>query len=90
MLDRDAAGLLPFAGSSQCAVKEFGSGAVGADSIASAEQVVNFVGDLGSHGNADVLNDIYSIGSTLIARCPMIAFNDGLTHPPQRVRSNRP
>jgi hypothetical protein len=23
------------------------------------------VGDLGSHGNADVLNDIYSIGSTL-------------------------
>jgi hypothetical protein len=71
------------------AVEKFGSGAVRADPVAPAEQVVNFVGDLGSHGNADVLNDIYSIGSTLIARCPMIAFNAGLTHPPQRVRSNR-
>ena len=70
-------------------VEEFGTGAVGPDPIAPAEEFVNFVADLGSHGNADVLNDIYSIGSTLIARCPMIAFNDGLTHPPQRVRSNR-
>ena len=58
-------GLLPFARGSQFAVEEFGSGAVGADPIAPAEQVVNFVGDLGSHGNADVLNDICSIGSTL-------------------------
>ena len=58
-------GLLPFAGGSQCAVEEFGSGAVGADPIARAEKVVNFVGNPGSHGNADVLNDIYSIGSTL-------------------------
>lgn len=58
-------GLVPFAGGSQCAVEEFGSGAVGADPIARAEQVVNFVGDLGSHGNAEVLNDIYSVGSTL-------------------------
>ena len=74
--------LLPFDRASQSTVEKFGSGAVRADPIASAEQVVNFVGDLGSHGNADVLNDIYSIGSTLIARCPMIAFNDGLTHPP--------
>ena len=43
--NRDAAGLLPFAGGSQCAVEEFGSGAVGPDPIAPAEQVVNFVGD---------------------------------------------
>ena len=49
-LDRDAVGLLPFAGGSQFAVEEFGGGAVGADPIAPAEQVVNFVGDLGSTG----------------------------------------
>ena len=46
-------------------VEEFGSGAVGPDPIAPAEEFVNFVGDLGSHGNADVLNDIYSVGSTI-------------------------
>ena len=56
---------MPFAVGSQFAVEEFGSGAVGADPIAPPEQVVNFVGDLGSHGNADVLNDICSVGSTL-------------------------
>jgi len=56
---------LRFAGGSQFAIEEFGSGAVGADPIAPAEQVVNLVGDLGSHGNADVLNDICSVGSTL-------------------------
>ena len=39
------AGLLPFTRGSQFAVEEFGSGAVGADPIALAEQVVNFVGD---------------------------------------------
>ena len=38
---------------------------VGPDPIAPAEQVVNFVGDPGSHGNAYVLNDIYSVGSTI-------------------------
>ena len=38
------AGLLPFAGGSQFAVEKFGGGAVGADPIAPAEQVVNFVG----------------------------------------------
>ena len=37
--------LLPFARAGQCAVEEFGGGAVGADPIAPAEQVVNFVGD---------------------------------------------
>jgi len=57
--------LLPFAGGSQSAVEEFGSGWVRADPIAPAQQVMNFVGDLGSHGNADVLNDIYSVGSTI-------------------------
>jgi len=57
--------LLPFTGGSQSAVEKFGSGAVDADPIAPAEQVVNFVGDPGSHGNADVLNEICSIGSTL-------------------------
>jgi len=40
-----AVGLLPFIGGSQSAVEEFGSGAVGADPIAPAEQVVNFVGE---------------------------------------------
>ena len=59
------ADLLSFARGRQFAFKEFGGGAVGADPIAPAEQVVNFVGDLGSHGNADVLNDICSVGSTL-------------------------
>jgi hypothetical protein len=53
---------LPFARGSQFAVEEFGGNAV---PIAPPEKVVNFVGDLGSHGNADVLNDIYSIGSTI-------------------------
>ena len=37
--------LLPFARGSQSAVEEFGGGAVGADPIAPAEQVVNFVGE---------------------------------------------
>ena len=46
-------------------VEEFGSGAVDPDPIAPAEEFVNFVADLGSYGNADVLNDICSIGSTL-------------------------
>ena len=46
-------------------IEEFGGSAVGADPIAPAEQVVNLVGDLGSHGHADVLNDICSVGSTL-------------------------
>ena len=57
--------LLPFTGGSQFAVEEFGGGAVGVQPIAPAEQVVNFVGDLASYGNADVLNDICSVGSTL-------------------------
>ena len=35
-----------FAGRSQSAVEEFGGGAVGADPIAPAEQVVNFVGKI--------------------------------------------
>ena len=39
------AGLLPFVGGSQFAVEEFGGGAVSADPIAPAEQVVNFVGE---------------------------------------------
>ena len=38
-------GSLPFTRDSQFAVEEFGGGAVGADPIAPAEQVVNFVGD---------------------------------------------
>jgi len=37
--------LLPFARSSQFAVEEFGAGPVGADPIASAQKVVNFVGE---------------------------------------------
>ena len=37
--------LLPFVRGSQSAVEEFGGGAVGADPIAPAEQVVNFVRD---------------------------------------------
>ena len=37
--------LLPFVRGSQFAVEEFGGSAVGADPIAPAEQVVNFVGD---------------------------------------------
>ena len=57
------ADLLPFARGSQSTVEEFGGGAVGADAIAPAEQVVNFVG---SYGNADVLNDICSVSSILI------------------------
>ena len=40
-----APGLLPFARGSQSAVEEFGSGAVGADPIVRAEQIVNFVRD---------------------------------------------
>src|SRR5262245_12059035 len=40
-----AARLLPFARCSQFAVEEFGSGPVGADPIAPAKEVVNFVGD---------------------------------------------
>jgi len=40
-----AAGLLPFARAGQCAVEEFGGGAVGADPIAPAEQLMNFVGE---------------------------------------------
>jgi len=40
-----AAVLLAFARGSQFAVEEFGGGAVGADPIVPAEQVVNFVGD---------------------------------------------
>ena len=40
-----AAGLLSFAGRSQFAIEEFGSGFVGADPIAPAKQVVNFVGE---------------------------------------------
>jgi len=40
-----AADLLPLARGDQFAVEEFGGGAVGADPIAPAEQVVNFVGD---------------------------------------------
>ncbi len=36
---------MPFARGSQIAVEEFGSGGVGADPIAPAEQIVNFVGD---------------------------------------------
>jgi hypothetical protein len=35
---------LPLAKGSQFAVEEFGGGAIGADPIAPAEQVVNFVG----------------------------------------------
>jgi hypothetical protein len=45
-------GSLPFTRGSQFAVEEFGGGAVGADPIAPAEQVVNFVGD--SSGTAGV------------------------------------
>ena len=56
---------MAFARGSHSAVEEFGSGAIGADPIAPAEQVANFVGDLGPHGNADVLNDICSLGFTL-------------------------
>ena len=37
--------LLPFVRGSQSAVEEFGSDAVGADSVAPAEHVVNFVGE---------------------------------------------
>ena len=37
--------LLPFARAGQSTVEEFGSGAIGADPIAPAQQVVNFVGD---------------------------------------------
>ena len=56
-----AAGLVPFLRSSQSAVEEFGSGAVRADSIAPAEQVVNFVGDesataICTHALAQLLN----------------------------------
>ena len=41
----NATGLLLFARDRQSAVEEFGGGAVGAEPIAPAEQVVNFVGD---------------------------------------------
>ena len=45
-----AAVLLAFARGSQFAVEEFGGGAVGADPIVPAGQLVNFVGDLGRTG----------------------------------------
>jgi hypothetical protein len=38
-------GLLLFVGSRQLAVEEVGGGAVGADPVAPAEQLVNFIGD---------------------------------------------
>ena len=39
-----AVGLMPFARGSQIAVEDFAGGVVGAEPIAPAEQVVNFVG----------------------------------------------
>jgi len=36
---------MAFARGSHSAVEEFGSSAVGADPVASAEQIVNFIGD---------------------------------------------
>jgi hypothetical protein len=44
-LEPRCGGLVAVRRGSQCAVEEFGSGAVGADPIAPAEQVVDFVGD---------------------------------------------
>ena len=53
---RPAAGLLPFARGSQSAVEEFGGGAVGADPIPPAEQVVNLAWRRVDPLNAKVLH----------------------------------